>query len=83
MYICACFLDLTGRLTLETFVIFQVERVQNDILRQSFELRKSQLGFITARNMFQCIPAHFCDMICRIGFNGECAPPDGIVTFLW
>lgn len=55
--------------------------MKNDILRQSFELRKAQLGFITTRNMYQCIPAHFCDMVCRIGFNGECAPPDGIVTF--
>lgn len=53
--------------------------VENDTLKLLFDLKKNQLGCTTSRNMFQCVPAQFCDMVSRIGFHAEYAPPDGMI----
>lgn len=54
----------------------------NDAMRQSFDCLQRQLACPAPRKMFQCVPAHFCDVICQVGFNAECAPPDGTANAL-
>lgn len=43
-----------------------------------FNLKKQQLNTSPLR-MFQSIPAQFCEMVCRIGFHTEYAPPEGMM----
>uniref|UniRef100_A0A3Q2P3M0 Poly(ADP-ribose) polymerase family member 9 n=1 Tax=Fundulus heteroclitus TaxID=8078 RepID=A0A3Q2P3M0_FUNHE len=54
----------------------KVEEVENSALKKMFELKKKQLGCSKSEPMFQRIPAQFCEMISRIGFQAECAPPE-------
>ncbi|XP_059199643.1 protein mono-ADP-ribosyltransferase PARP9 [Centropristis striata] len=56
--------------------ILKVEKVENTALKTRFDLKKNQLHIPTSRKMFQRIPAQFCEMVCRIGFHAEYAPPD-------
>lgn len=63
------------------FVFFQVERVWNAAMKKSFGNLQHQFA-LAPRKMFQCVPAHFCDVVCQVGFNAECAPPDGTVIAL-
>ncbi|XP_012733688.2 protein mono-ADP-ribosyltransferase PARP9 isoform X2 [Fundulus heteroclitus] len=54
----------------------KVEEVENRALKKMFELKKKQLDCFKSETMFQRIPAQFCEMISRIGFQAECAPPE-------
>ncbi|XP_038138810.1 protein mono-ADP-ribosyltransferase PARP9-like [Cyprinodon tularosa] len=56
--------------------VMKVEKVENNPLKLMFEMKKKQLGSSSSRTMFQCIPAQFCEMISRIGFQAECSPPE-------
>lgn len=49
----------------------------NSTMRRSFHHLQDRLDCSAPRTMFQCVPAHFCDVVCRVGFNAECSPPDG------
>lgn len=53
----------------------KVEKVENPALEMLFGLKKKQLNCSAPRTMFQCIPAQFIEMVCRIGFHAEYAPP--------
>ncbi|CAJ1078799.1 protein mono-ADP-ribosyltransferase PARP9 isoform X1 [Xyrichtys novacula] len=53
----------------------KVEKVENPALEMLFELKKRQLNCFSHRTMFQCVPAHFLEMVSRIGFHAEYAPP--------
>ncbi|KAM8857668.1 protein mono-ADP-ribosyltransferase PARP9 [Synchiropus picturatus] len=55
--------------------VVKVEKVENDALSEMFELKKKQLKVFTPRRMFQRLPAHFCNVVCHVGFHSECAPP--------
>lgn len=59
------------------FFLLKIESVENPTLRVIFELKKNQMRSFTTRRMLQRIPVHFCDMVSRIGFQAEFAPPDG------
>uniref|UniRef100_A0A3Q2CMW6 Poly [ADP-ribose] polymerase 9-like n=1 Tax=Cyprinodon variegatus TaxID=28743 RepID=A0A3Q2CMW6_CYPVA len=52
----------------------KVEKIENNPLKLMFDMKKKQLGISSSKIMFQCIPAQFCEMISRIGFQAECAP---------
>lgn len=54
--------------------IVSVEKVENPCLKQVFELKKKQLS-TTSRRLYQRLPAQFCDLIGRVGFQREFAPP--------
>lgn len=54
----------------------KVEMVENATLKMLFDLKKQQLRCSSSRTMFQRIPAQFCEMVFRIGFHAEFAPPD-------
>lgn len=53
----------------------KVESVWNAAMKKSFDCLQHQFA-LAPRKMFQCVPAHFCDVVCQVGFNAECAPPD-------
>ncbi|XP_071344249.1 protein mono-ADP-ribosyltransferase PARP9 [Trachinotus anak] len=53
----------------------KLETVQNPTLETLFNLKKKQLQDPNSRRMFQRIPAQFCGMVGRIGFQREYAPP--------
>ncbi|XP_072253977.1 protein mono-ADP-ribosyltransferase PARP9 isoform X2 [Leuresthes tenuis] len=72
-------LEFSGRLSAfksQNLRILKVEKVKNPALQVLFDLKKNQLRCSTSKTMFQCIPAQFCEMISRIGFHAECAPPE-------
>ena len=52
--------------------------MKNDTLKWLFDQKKEQLGCLTSHRMFQFIPAQFCEMVSRVGFQAEFAPPDGM-----
>lgn len=56
------------------FKIVSVEKVENSCLKQVFELKKKQLS-ATPRRLYQCLSSQFCDLIGRVGFQREFAPP--------
>uniref|UniRef100_A0A674E854 PARP14-like eighth type I KH domain-containing protein n=1 Tax=Salmo trutta TaxID=8032 RepID=A0A674E854_SALTR len=57
-------------------VILTVEKVENSALKQVFELKKKQLAVSTSQRMYQRLPAQFCGLLNRVGFQREFAPPD-------
>ncbi|XP_029620540.1 protein mono-ADP-ribosyltransferase PARP9 isoform X2 [Salmo trutta] len=56
--------------------IVRVEKVENSALKQVFELKKKQLAVSTSQRMYQRLPAQFCGLLNRVGFQREFAPPD-------
>ncbi|KAM6945738.1 protein mono-ADP-ribosyltransferase PARP9 [Aplochiton taeniatus] len=56
--------------------IVRVDKVENPILKELFELRKKQLNITSSpRRMYQFLPAQFCNMVHRVGFQREYTPP--------
>ncbi|XP_047456374.1 protein mono-ADP-ribosyltransferase PARP9 [Mugil cephalus] len=57
--------------------ISKMDEVVNPTLQTMFDLKRNQLNCSTGpRKMLQRIPAQFCEMVSRIGFYAECAPPN-------
>lgn len=56
--------------------VVKVEEVENVALKVMFDMKKKHLQKASSQTMFQRIPAQFCKMISRIGFQAECAPPE-------
>ncbi|XP_031147264.1 protein mono-ADP-ribosyltransferase PARP9 isoform X2 [Sander lucioperca] len=56
--------------------ILKVDKVENPTLKILFAVKKNQLSCTTSQTMFQRIPAQFCEMVSRIGFHAEYAPPN-------
>ncbi|KAK6312538.1 hypothetical protein J4Q44_G00182020 [Coregonus suidteri] len=57
--------------------IVRVEKVENKALKQVFDLMKRQLQVSSSsQRMYQRLPAQFCDLLSRVGFQMEFAPPD-------
>ncbi|KAL3056675.1 hypothetical protein OYC64_019203 [Pagothenia borchgrevinki] len=52
----------------------KVDKVVNPSLKRILDLKATQLRCSTQK-MFQLIPAQFCEMVCKIGFHAEYAPP--------
>ena len=57
--------------------VLQVEKVENRALKQVFELKKKQLDVSTSQRMYQRLPAQYCNLLTRVGFQREFASPDG------
>uniref|UniRef100_A0A3Q2CN86 Macro domain-containing protein n=1 Tax=Cyprinodon variegatus TaxID=28743 RepID=A0A3Q2CN86_CYPVA len=72
------FLDRSAAFGIHGLIVMKVEKVENNPLKLMFDLKKKQLGSSSSRTMFQCIPAQFCEMISRIGFQAECSPLMGL-----
>lgn len=56
--------------------VIKVEKVDNSALKVMFDMKKKQLHCSSSQSFLQRIPAQFCEMISKIGFQAECAPPD-------
>nr|XP_040056590.1 protein mono-ADP-ribosyltransferase PARP9 isoform X1 [Gasterosteus aculeatus aculeatus] len=57
-------------------LLVKMERVENPTLETLFDLKRAQLHCTTPpQQMFQRIPAHFCEMVSQVGFHAEFAPP--------
>ncbi|XP_070975530.1 protein mono-ADP-ribosyltransferase PARP9 isoform X2 [Oncorhynchus clarkii lewisi] len=56
--------------------IVRVEKVENRALKQVFELKKKQLDVSTSQRMYQRLPAQYCHLLTRVGFQREFASPD-------
>ncbi|XP_015226912.1 PREDICTED: poly [ADP-ribose] polymerase 9-like [Cyprinodon variegatus] len=70
------FLDRSDAFSFHGLRVMKVEKIENNPLKLMFDMKKKQLGISSSKIMFQCIPAQFCEMISRIGFQAECAPPE-------
>ena len=53
--------------------------MENAALEKLFEHKKEQLSCFKPKTMYQRIPAQFIDMVSRVGFHTEFAPPDGMI----
>ncbi|XP_071261139.1 protein mono-ADP-ribosyltransferase PARP9-like [Salvelinus alpinus] len=56
--------------------IVRVEKVENSTLKHLFELKKRPLQSASSQRMYQRLPAQYCDLVSRVGFKREFAPPD-------
>ncbi|KAK5861426.1 hypothetical protein PBY51_022824 [Eleginops maclovinus] len=56
--------------------IVKVDKVCNNSLKTIFDMKATQLGYPGSKQMYQRIPAQFCEMVCKTGFHAVYAPPD-------
>uniref|UniRef100_A0A3B4EM33 PARP catalytic domain-containing protein n=1 Tax=Pygocentrus nattereri TaxID=42514 RepID=A0A3B4EM33_PYGNA len=54
--------------------IVKVEKMENNALKQVFELNEKRV--LKFQQLYQCVTAQFCELICRVGFQREYAPPE-------
>ncbi|XP_065107600.1 protein mono-ADP-ribosyltransferase PARP9 [Paramisgurnus dabryanus] len=54
--------------------IIRVEKIENTALQQIFELNSKRV-IDKPKTLYQCVSAQFCDLICRVGFQKDFAPP--------
>uniref|UniRef100_A0A8C1HXY3 Poly(ADP-ribose) polymerase family member 9 n=1 Tax=Cyprinus carpio carpio TaxID=630221 RepID=A0A8C1HXY3_CYPCA len=54
--------------------LLQMEKLENIVLKQLFEKNMQRLKDKPKR-LYQRVSAQFCDLICRVGFQKEFAPP--------
>ncbi|XP_056610123.1 protein mono-ADP-ribosyltransferase PARP9 [Triplophysa dalaica] len=52
----------------------RVEKIENAALQQIFELNRMRIKD-KPEHLYQCVSAQFCDLICRVGFHKDFAPP--------
>uniref|UniRef100_W5KZS5 Poly(ADP-ribose) polymerase family member 9 n=1 Tax=Astyanax mexicanus TaxID=7994 RepID=W5KZS5_ASTMX len=52
-----------------------VERIENNALKQVFELNKRRIS-AQPKQLFQCVKAQYCELISRVGFQRDYAPPE-------
>ncbi|KAI7808914.1 hypothetical protein IRJ41_016525 [Triplophysa rosa] len=52
----------------------RVEKIENAALQPIFELNRKRIKD-KPEHLYQCVSAQFCDLICRVGFHKDFAPP--------
>ncbi|KAG9349379.1 hypothetical protein JZ751_027822 [Albula glossodonta] len=55
--------------------IHKIERVENPLLKHHFQLKERQVAS-SPKLLYQQVPVQFCDLVCRVGFHRQFAPPD-------
>ncbi|KAK9969246.1 hypothetical protein ABG768_027439 [Culter alburnus] len=72
------YVDKEGRRALEDFGlrIVKAEKLENIALQQLFNKNEQRVKDKLKR-LYQRVSAQFCDLICRVGFQKEFAPPVG------
>ena len=63
------------------FGVCQEERVENQALKQLFELNRKRIS-VGPSVRYQRVPAQFCQLVSWVGFQREYAPPDGKYAIL-
>lgn len=56
--------------------LLQKEKLENIALKQLFKMNMQRLND-KPKCLYQRVSAQFCDLICRVGFQKEFAPPAG------
>ncbi|XP_051564336.1 protein mono-ADP-ribosyltransferase PARP9-like [Myxocyprinus asiaticus] len=54
--------------------IIKAEKIENIALQQIFEMNGKRVKD-KPKKLYQCVSSQFCDLICRVGFQKEFAPP--------
>ncbi|KAG7467509.1 hypothetical protein MATL_G00154510 [Megalops atlanticus] len=54
--------------------IIKIEKVQNPLLEYHFKLKQKQVSD-RPKCLYQRVPAQFCDLVCRVGFQRFYSPP--------
>ncbi|XP_036417765.1 protein mono-ADP-ribosyltransferase PARP9 [Colossoma macropomum] len=54
--------------------VVKVEKIENNALKQVFELNEKRVPG-KSKLLYQRVTAQFCELICRVGFQREYAPP--------
>ncbi|XP_017344192.1 protein mono-ADP-ribosyltransferase PARP9 isoform X3 [Ictalurus punctatus] len=54
--------------------ILKLEKIENYALKQLFSFNRKRIQAQPPR-LYQCVKAQFCNLICRVGFQREYAPP--------
>lgn len=54
--------------------IVKVEKIENYALKQLFSFNRKRVQ-AQPQHLYQCVKAQFCNLICRVGFQREYAPP--------
>ncbi|RXN29082.1 poly [ADP-ribose] polymerase 9 [Labeo rohita] len=54
--------------------VVKMEKLENMALKQLFDMNMQRVKEKPKR-LYQCVSAQFCDLICRVGFQKEFAPP--------
>ncbi|XP_060785164.1 protein mono-ADP-ribosyltransferase PARP9-like [Neoarius graeffei] len=54
--------------------VVKIEKIKNDALKQLYKLNSQRIQD-KPQSLYQCVKAQFCDLICRVGFQREYAPP--------
>ncbi|XP_049340824.1 protein mono-ADP-ribosyltransferase PARP9 [Astyanax mexicanus] len=55
--------------------IVKLEKIENNALKQVFELNKRRIS-AQPKQLFQCVKAQYCELISRVGFQRDYAPPE-------
>ncbi|XP_061082729.1 protein mono-ADP-ribosyltransferase PARP9 isoform X2 [Conger conger] len=54
--------------------VVKIEKVENPLLEHLFQQKQRQVSG-GSRRMYQQVPAQFCDLVCRVGFQRQYSPP--------
>ncbi|KAJ8255900.1 hypothetical protein COCON_G00197640 [Conger conger] len=54
--------------------VVKIEKVENPLLEHLFQQKQRQVSG-GSRHMYQQVPAQFCDLVCRVGFQRQYSPP--------
>lgn len=70
------FLEIEGRKASTAFrlSIIKVEKLENIVLKQLFDKNRQRIK-CQPKRLYQCVSAQYVDLICRVGFQKEFAPP--------
>ncbi|KAJ8252794.1 hypothetical protein GJAV_G00205660 [Gymnothorax javanicus] len=64
------------------FDVVKIEKVENPLLEHHFKQKQKQKQkqmqlSDSRKTLFQQVPAQFCDLVCRVGFQRLYSPPNG------
>ncbi|KAJ8350477.1 hypothetical protein SKAU_G00256070 [Synaphobranchus kaupii] len=59
---------------IDGLVVVKIEKVKNPLLEHHFQQKQKQVSG-SAKCLYQPVPAQFCDLVCRVGFQRHYSPP--------
>ncbi|XP_035249778.1 protein mono-ADP-ribosyltransferase PARP9 isoform X1 [Anguilla anguilla] len=54
--------------------VVKIEKVENPLLKHHFQQKERQVSG-SPKRLYQQVPAQFCDLVCRVGFQRQYSPP--------
>lgn len=68
------FLEKEGKKAFTASSLIKVEKIENNVLKQLFDKNEQRIK-VQPERLYQRVSAQYCDLICRVGFQKEFAPP--------